>query len=176
MICGGTQKRTMHRSYHIVYAYTNSTILPWRTGTSQRGNGPCPLALSRSHLRSRTLFHPDRLATLDMTICACLTDSYDSTHMLNLTVWQVCDTVCADDQGARTWTFSRRSPCRRSTGQAIGLDMAGTAAGGTKSECGMRCADVSVITERIRCFPCDRGVVVRKKVVDNLEASEAHTQ
>ena len=49
-------------------------------------------------VRSRTLFHPDRLATLDMTICACLTDSYDSTSDINTTVWQVCDTVCVDDQ------------------------------------------------------------------------------
>ncbi len=36
--------------------------------------------------------------TLDMTICACLTDSYDSTSDINTTVWQVCDTVCVDDQ------------------------------------------------------------------------------
>ena len=33
-----------------------------------------------------------------MTICACLTDSYDSTSDINTTVWQVCDTVCVDDQ------------------------------------------------------------------------------
>ena len=33
-----------------------------------------------------------------MTICACLTDSYDSTHMLYVSVWQVCDIVSVDDQ------------------------------------------------------------------------------
>ena len=118
MICGGTRKRTTHRSYHIVYAYTNSTIHPWRTGTSQRGNGPCPLALSRSHLRSRTLFHPDRLATLDMTICACLTDSYDSTSDINTTVWQVCDTVCVDDQQHED--FRAEHPVAAAQGKPMG--------------------------------------------------------
>ena len=37
---------------------------------------------SRFQVRSRTLAHRNRLTALYMTVCACLTDSYDSTHML----------------------------------------------------------------------------------------------
>ena len=84
----------------------------------QGGNGPCPLAPSRSHLHSRTLLHPDRLATLDMTICACLTDSYDSTHMLYVSVWQVCDTVCVVDQEHED--FHAEHPVAAAQGKAEG--------------------------------------------------------
>ena len=53
-----------------------------------------------------------------MTICACLTDSYDSTHMLNLTVWQVCDTVCVDDQEHED--FHAEHPVAAAQGKAEG--------------------------------------------------------
>ena len=53
-----------------------------------------------------------------MTICACLTDSYDSTHMLNMTVWQVCDTVCVDDQERED--FHAEHPVAAAQGKAEG--------------------------------------------------------
>ena len=52
----------------------------------------------RFHVRSRTLSHRNRLTALYMTVCACLTDSYDSTSMLYVSVCMICASVYVDDQ------------------------------------------------------------------------------
>ena len=58
----------------------------------------CCSQRSRFQVRSRTLSHPNRLATLYMTICACLTDSYDSTNYVQVTLNAVCATLYGDDR------------------------------------------------------------------------------
>ena len=98
MISGGTRKTSSSCASHARLRRCMCTIMPWRTGTIPGGKVRSPLAFSRSHLRSRTLAHPHRISALYMTICACLADSYDSTNMLTLSVWQVCDNAFTDDQ------------------------------------------------------------------------------
>ena len=100
MICGGTRKRTTHRSYHIVYAYTTFYIssMEDRHITEGKWSVPARSLTVPPTLTDAVAIRTASLRCLDMTICACLTDSYDSTSDINTTVWQVCDTVCVDDQ------------------------------------------------------------------------------
>ena len=121
MICGGTRKTRKTSSSCASRARLRRcmcTIMPWRTGTIPGGKVTSPLAFSRSHLRSRTPAHPDRLATLYITICACLTDIYKRPSKLKLSVGRLCVNVCVDEQEHED--FRAEHPVAAAQGKPMG--------------------------------------------------------